>query len=89
MASSAVAGTAGATAADADACGKLCTDNVDCQYWAFCPADASAGCTVPGIAGAASTTVAAGGCTLTYDNSAGASALYMVSGSSVPFTSGG
>lgn len=89
MASSAVAGTAGATAADADACAALCSGNKDCMYWAFCPADVSAGCTVPGVAGSASTTVAAGGCVLTYDNTAGASALFMVSGSSVLFTSGG
>jgi len=78
----------GQTTASADECVALCSNDASCTYWAWCPSDQTAGCTVPGVAGAASTTQPAQSCVLSYDETEGRNVVYSASGAGIAFVGG-
>lgn len=81
-------GNGDATAASAAACITLCLDDPDCTYWSWCPANETAGCTVPGINGGASSVADANACLLTYDAAADQLAVFVASGAGIAFAGG-
>ncbi len=64
----------GAVADSAAACSTLCANDAACTMYAWCPDTATTGCKVPGVLGAAETSVATKGCVLSYHNTKGAEA---------------
>ncbi|KAL4859312.1 Dolichyl-diphosphooligosaccharide--protein glycosyltransferase subunit [Chlorella vulgaris] len=76
------------TAASASACIDSCVADMNCLYWSWCPANETAGCTVPGLLGGADTTVPASGCVLSYDDIPNRTSQYVVSGADIAFVGG-
>ncbi|PSC72769.1 glycosyl hydrolase family 5 [Micractinium conductrix] len=79
---------AGSTATSADECITKCLTDADCTYWSWCPTDATADCTLPGLNGAADTTVVKGACLMSYDGADGRHAVFTATGSAVLFQGG-
>jgi hypothetical protein len=78
----------GSTTSTADECIQNCLNDPNCLYWSWCPATETSGCAVPGLNGASDTTVDAQGCVLSYDTDGERNAVFVMSGTNVPFSGG-